>query len=108
MKKDHLVPLVVDHINGNGLDNRRENIRLVTNRQNQHNIHRKKLSRYPGLCWGSQNKKWQVRIRYKGKRIYLGYYSDELEAATVYRVACKVLTGDDVFLPEGIMRDAIY
>jgi len=81
----------IDHINGNGLDNRRENLRIVTKRQNQQNLHMKKSSKYPGVCLNKSNSRWRVMLRWKGKHWYLGDYKNEIDAATVYCVACAVL-----------------
>ncbi len=83
--------MIIDHINGNGLDNRRENLRVVTTRQNQQNLHIPKSSRYPGVIWYKQTKRWQARIKINGRSKHLGYFKDEFEAATVYRVAHAVL-----------------
>lgn len=80
----------VDHINGNGLDNRKENLRLVDNNQNQwnrHNISGK--SKYKGVHWNKANKKWHSQIRVYGKRLHLGYFKDEIEAARAYDKAAK-------------------
>jgi hypothetical protein len=88
--------MMIDHVNGNGLDNRRENFRCVTQRQNLQNWHVKKSSQFPGICWRECRKKWLLRIYIDGKRRFLGYFDNELEAATTYRVACKVLLGVDV------------
>ena len=54
-------PLEIDHVNGNGLDNRKCNLRIVTHRQNCQNFHHNKSSIYPGVCWAKNNKKWKVR-----------------------------------------------
>lgn len=83
----------IDHINGNGLDNRKENLRVVTKRQNQQNWHIRKTSKYPGVGWHKGKGRWQAQIRIKGKKTHLGYFTDELEAATTYSVACAVLCG---------------
>lgn len=75
-----------DHQNGNGLDNRRINLRLCTNSQNQMN--RKKSSRYSskykGVTWNSHARKWQAQIKRQGVMHYLGLFVDELEAARAY------------------------
>ena len=86
--------LEIDHINGDGLDNRKENLRIVTHRQNCQNRHEVKTSRYPGVHWNKMKKKWHSLIQVNGIRKHLGYFKDELDAATTYRVACVVLGGD--------------
>jgi hypothetical protein len=81
----------IDHINGNGLDNRRENLRVVTSRQNSQNRHTPKSSKYPGVSFNKSISKWRVMLRWNRKNRYLGDYKNEVDAATVYRVACAVL-----------------
>lgn len=67
--------LEVDHIDGNGLNNRRSNLRLVTHRQNMQNQHGvTKTSKYPGVYWNSVVKKWQAYCHINNKTIYLGIY----------------------------------
>jgi hypothetical protein len=77
-----------DHINGNGLDNRRENLRVVTCRGNQQNQHTPKSSKYPGVSWENRRRKWRVCIEVSRKTCHLGYYDDEEEAARRYQIAC--------------------
>jgi hypothetical protein len=84
----------VDHINGNGLDNRRENLRVVTHQVNCQNQHIKKSSRHLGVGWHKGSGKWRAYIRLKGRTRHIGLFQSEAEAATVYRVACAVLLGD--------------
>lgn len=73
--------LEVDHIDGNGLNNRRTNLRLVTHRHNMRNIHiLTKSSRYCGVYWSSAANKWQAYIYLNGKSIYLGVYSRQEDA----------------------------
>jgi hypothetical protein len=83
--------MLVDHINGDGLDNRKENLRIVTGRENQQNQHKTKSSKYPGVCWHKRHGKWRVAIRYRGKDYNLGTYIDEEEAYKVYSTACKLI-----------------
>ena len=81
----------VDHIDGNGLNNLRSNLRIVTRRGNAQNRHMIKTSRHPGVHWHKQRGKWVAEIRYNGRRGYLGLFEIEEDAATTYRVACEVL-----------------
>jgi hypothetical protein len=85
-----------DHINGDGLDNRRENLRIVTHRINQQNRHESKTSKYPGVSWDRRKRKWRADIRIGGKRRHLGLYPDEEIAGIVYTKACAALEGDTV------------
>lgn len=86
----------VDHINGNGLDNRRSNLRFATNRQNQQNRHDVTSSRYPGVGWNKHANKWVSRIWFNGKRKHLGCFTDEREAAMVYERACREVVGEEL------------
>ena len=73
-----------DHINGNGLDNRRENLRPSTCAQNQRNCRKPdnaQTGRYLGVRWVKHCKSWQAGIGVNRKDIYLGIYSTETEAA---------------------------
>ena len=86
--------MVSDHINGNGLDNRRSNLRAVTKAEN-YILRSKKLgskSKYKGVT--TSGKKWQARIAFKGEQYYLGTYPTELGARLVYLRAAKHLHGE--------------
>jgi hypothetical protein len=85
-----------DHINGNPLDNRRCNLRVVSHRSNTQNLHVSKSSRYVGVYAASNCNSWVARIRYKGKKRYICSTSVEEDAATAYRIASLVLSGCDV------------
>ena len=86
--------LVVDHINHNGLDNRQANLRPPTRAQNNYNrlaIRRKdSTSKYKGVAWKKEKKKWRAQIYFNGKLIFLGYFKDEKQAAKAG--ACPVQT----------------
>jgi hypothetical protein len=82
----------IDHINGDTLDNRKKNLRIVTDRENLQNRHSpRKTSKYPGTYFEKSRKLWHSRIYFNKKDHSLGRYKSELEAATVYQVACAVL-----------------
>lgn len=66
--------LVLDHINMNKLDNRRENLRFVTRQVN--NINRN----FRGVCYSERDKSWRAYITLNRKQISLGYYKSENEA----------------------------
>ena len=73
-----------DHINGDKLDNRRENLRVCTSSQNHMNkISKRGTSKYKGVYKEKRRKGWIVRI----KRIYIGEFSCEIEAAKAYNEA---------------------
>jgi hypothetical protein len=71
--------LQIDHINGIRDDNRRENLRLVTHSENQHNQRRAK-----GYYFYKQLNKWRAKIKLNGKEHHLGYYQTESEARDAY------------------------
>jgi hypothetical protein len=80
-----------DHIDGNGLNNQKSNLRTATHQQNGENLHVDKTSKFPGVSLSDTKKKWLVRVRVNGIQKVIGYYSIEEEAATVYMVAKKCL-----------------
>lgn len=86
----------VDHINHNPLDNRRENLRIASIRQNAQNLKRKTTSKYPGVCWHKEKQKWIAQIQLKGNKKHLGTFNDEIQAAKVYEQACRELVGEEL------------
>lgn len=77
-----------DHKNHDGLDNRRDNLRPATHRQNQGNsISRRGLSKFKGVYWRKDRKKWKAQIQFGGHVKYLGLFTDEIEAAKAYNEA---------------------
>lgn len=84
--------MVVDHINGDGLDCRRSNLRVCTKSSNSRNQTRKQAgtsSRFKGVCWHSRDRKWVAMIKAPGLKYQkaLGYFSSEEEAARAYDAA---------------------
>ena len=80
-------PLQIDHLNHNGLDNQKDNLRVCTGRENMHNIQQKGTSIYPGVNWSKSHKKWVSRISINNKKIWLGESKYEIEAAILYHNA---------------------
>lgn len=79
--------IIVDHINHNTLDNRRSNLRLVTNAQNMQNRkgpnRNNQSSGHRGVTWDKNRKKWVVKIAPNGKTINLGRFDDKRKAIQV-------------------------
>jgi len=79
----------VDHANGNGLDNRRGNLRYATKAENGRNRgpNRNNTSHYKRVCWHGRSGKWMASIQVDGEQIYLGLYDDPIGAALAYDLA---------------------
>lgn len=95
----------IDHIDGNGLNNRRNNLRLCTVSQNQMNRRKRKqlTSRYKGVYWDNDIKKWRAEIYFEGKKHVLGRTSSENEAARLYNKKAKEFFKE--FAKENIIFD---
>ena len=92
----------VDHINGNGLDNRRANLRCCTNQQNVINRRKKQKarSRFKGVTWHEKGQKWRARIMIDRQEISLGLFATEADAAVAYNAAAKAAWGEYACLNE--------
>jgi hypothetical protein len=86
----------VDHRNGNGLDNLRDNLRLATRSQNQFNRTASANSAcgLKGVNFHKQKKKWRAAIGVNNKTHWLGYFDTAEEAGSVYIEAAKRLHGE--------------
>lgn len=76
--------LVVDHVNGNGLDNRRCNLRICTQGQNQQNQRAWTGTLYKGVRWAPRQRRWVASINPGERRLHLGYFKTAEEAARAY------------------------
>lgn len=97
--------LYTDHINGNGLDNRKQNLRIATPLQNTLNSrkiiyrnNKKVSSLFKGVTWCTRDKKWRAQIGYHGRKMSLGYYNREIEASDAYNKVAEKLFGEFVNL----------
>jgi hypothetical protein len=82
----------IDHIDGDTLNNKPENLRLVTHKQNSRSYRKptkNSTSKYRGVCWHKGRNKYMARIRNNGKLIYLGLFTCEKGAALAYNIAAE-------------------
>lgn len=88
--------LQVDHENGNGLDNRRANIRLATPLQNVCNQGKQSnnQSGFKGVRWDTRGQCWRASIGYQGRKHHLGMFDTPEEAHAAYVAAAERLHGD--------------
>ena len=89
---------LTDHKNGNGLDDRRSNIRVCTCSENSQNLHKLKKGKsceYQGVHKHRRTGQWRARIKKNQKLIHIGLFADPEEAARVYDRKALELFGPD-------------
>lgn len=91
---------MVDHINGNKLDNRESNLRLVSNQQNSFNS-RRKTGKYKGVSFSKSRNQWVAQIMKDKQNYYLGRYDTQEEAARAYDKKAVELHGEHAKLNFG-------
>lgn len=89
---------MVDHINGNTLDNTQDNLRVATRKQNRYNVgaraSKNRTSQYKGVRWMKRRNTWHARIKKDGVEYHLGYFDDERDAARAYNNAAQKYFGE--------------
>ena len=88
--------LQVDHVDGDGLNNCRSNLRLATESQNQCNrrLQQNNASGFKGVYWDAKRGKWRSEIRKLGKKLHLGRFDTPQEAHHAYSAASAELHGE--------------
>ena len=88
--------VLVDHRDGNGLNNQRSNLRPATHAQNLQNTRKRAgtTSRFKGVCWNKKKQAWVAFIKHEGKKKYLGCFSSEEVAARAYDFAASETFGE--------------
>jgi len=87
---------IVDHIDGNPLNNQRGNLRVCTQAENACNrkTYKNNKSSVKGIYWMPRQNAWAARITKSGKRLFLGYYKKLEDAAKAYKNAADNLHGE--------------
>jgi hypothetical protein len=83
------IHMLIEHVDGNNLNNSKENLRLVSVVDNNHTMSKSSAntSGYIGVSWEERAKAWRVSIRVEGTKHFLGNYTDHVKAAEAYDVA---------------------
>ena len=91
------VKVCVDHIDGDGLNNQRNNLRICTQMQNTHNRRKRgtrSTSKYLGVSFNKRHKKWRACIKTNGKSLHIGAFINEIDAAKAYNKKALELRGE--------------
>lgn len=86
---------VIDHKNGNGLDNRKKNLRICTLSENAMNSRTPKNNStgHKGVSFNKNTNKYQVHISFKNKQIFIGQFSNKIYASIAYNTAARIFHG---------------
>jgi len=88
---------IVDHINGDRMDNRRSNLRIVTNAQNIQNGRTRRTNNktgFKGVCWDTERSKFLATITVNKQTIHIGRFNSAIEAARAYDAAARLHHGE--------------
>ncbi|MGC4375768.1 AP2 domain-containing protein [Fictibacillus sp. Mic-4] len=85
---------IVDHINGDRLDNRKKNLRISDYKGNARNTVQRKKNGYKGVYRTRNNQRWRACISTGGKQIHIGTFDCEIEAALAYNKKALELFGE--------------
>lgn len=101
------LPGDVDHIDGDGLNNQKSNLRPCGARQNAQNrrVYSNNSSGYKGVCFNTRDNKYQANIRVDGRLKFLGYFKDAAGAATAYNEAANKYFGE--FARPNIIKELV-
>jgi hypothetical protein len=90
------IDICIDHIDGNGLNNTKDNLRFCTKRENVCGQKQQigKTSKYKGVCWNKRENKWKAYIKCHQKLQNLGHFDTEISAALAYDNAANRLFGE--------------
>lgn len=85
----------IDHKNGNKLDNRKQNLRVCTPKDNRCNTSKRYgSSKFKGVSYYKIINKWRASIKVNGNDVYLGIFEKEMDAAIAYDMAAKIHHGE--------------
>lgn len=90
----------IDHIDGNGLNNQKSNLRVCTISQNSMNVpmRHNNISGYKGVSWNTRANKYQASIKHDNRSRNLGYFTDPIDAAKAYDIAALKYFGEFAYL----------
>lgn len=87
---------LVDHVDGNTLNNQKSNLRKCSKLENSRNrkLSKRNKSGYKGVTWYSRNEKWRASISVNNKVLWLGLFVNPVDAAIAYDLAAKRYYGE--------------
>lgn len=85
--------MIIDHKDGNGLNNKKDNLRASTRSENARNCKTYGRSKYTCVSWSETHQVWVVRVTMDGKRKFIGTFKNELEAAIIANISMRKYYG---------------